>query len=296
MRSQRTVKKEIYFEGIGLHTGEHCKVWLRPAPVDHGIVFHRLDRNAMFHVNVGLVTDTAFATAIGNERVNIRTVEHLLSTLSALCIDNLFIELIGPEIPILDGSAIEISTLIMNAGYRKQRKKMPFIRILKPVILEEEKASVAIFPYDGRRITFRLFFENHFMGEQIVTIDLTEDTFIHEIAPARTFGFLKNLEYIRSKGLAKGGSLDNALVLSETAVINETGLRFPDECVRHKILDIIGDFSLVGFPIKGHIVADKAGHTINVNFLNKLLTCTKCWEVVADTVPYAIPVASYSYI
>ncbi|MBF0565606.1 MAG: UDP-3-O-acyl-N-acetylglucosamine deacetylase [Nitrospirae bacterium] len=297
MRSQRTIKKELTFEGLGLHTGVHTKVRLRPASVDTGIVFHRVNKNASFSAQVGSVIDTAFATTIGNERARVRTVEHLLATLSALSIHNLNIEVDGPEIPILDGSAIQIAELILSAGIKKQKKKMPYIRILAPIVLEDTHSSVAIYPYEGRKITFRLFFKNHFLGEQSMSLDLSEDTFIQEIASARTFGFLKDVEYLRANGLAKGGSLDNAVIFSATHVVNESGLRYADECVRHKILDSIGDFSLIPLPIEGHIVADKSGHTTNIRFLKKLLSCRECWEIANDEVEKeACPVLSYSYI
>ncbi|MBF0515958.1 MAG: UDP-3-O-[3-hydroxymyristoyl] N-acetylglucosamine deacetylase [Nitrospirae bacterium] len=297
MRTQRTIKDCIYFEGVGLHTGAYCKVTLHPAPVDTGIVFYRPCKKASLSANINTVVDTTYATTIGNERLKVRTVEHLLAVVSAMGITNLTIEVEGPEIPILDGSAHEIAKLVWDTGLRKQKKSMPYIKVLQPVVLEDDHGKVAAYPYDGRKITFRLFFKNHFLGEQLASFDIDRGSFVNEIAPARTFGFLKDVEYFRANGLAKGGSLDNALIFSETAVINESGLRFRDECVRHKILDSIGDFSLIGLPIEGHIVADKSGHTMNIKFLNKLLACSDCWEVVSDQVveKTPIPVFSYSY-
>ncbi|MBF0320318.1 MAG: UDP-3-O-[3-hydroxymyristoyl] N-acetylglucosamine deacetylase [Nitrospirae bacterium] len=296
MRSQKTIKDRIHFEGVGLHTGAYCKVTLHPAPVDTGVVFYRPCKKSSLPANINTVLDTTYATTIGNDRMKVRTIEHLLAVLSALGVGNLTIEVDGPEIPILDGSALEIANLIMDTGIRKQKKAMPYIKILQPIVLEDNHGKVAAYPYDGRKITFRLFFKNHFLGEQLLSFDLGRGSFINEIAPARTFGFLKDVEYLRANGLAKGGSLDNALIFSETSVINTSGLRFKDECVRHKILDSIGDFSLIGLPIEGHIVADKSGHTMNIKFLNKLLACSDSWEVVSDQVektPY--PVFSYSY-
>ncbi|MEO5359037.1 MAG: UDP-3-O-acyl-N-acetylglucosamine deacetylase [Nitrospirota bacterium] len=293
---QRTIKDCVYFEGVGLHTGTYCKVTLHPAPVDTGIVFYRPCKKASLTANINTVLDTTYATTIGNERLKVRTVEHLLAVISAMGITNITIEVEGPEIPILDGSSLEIAKLISETGIRKQKKMMPYIKILQPVVLEDSHGKVAAYPYDGRKITFRLFFKNHFLGEQLLSYDIDRGSFINEIAPARTFGFLKDVEYYRANGLAKGGSLDNALIFSETAVINEAGLRFKDECVRHKILDSIGDFSLVGLPIEGHIVADKSGHTMNVKFINKLLSSSECWEVVSEQVEKApYPVFSYSY-
>ncbi|MCG6551420.1 MAG: UDP-3-O-acyl-N-acetylglucosamine deacetylase [Candidatus Magnetominusculus sp. LBB02] len=296
MRSQQTIKERVHFEGVGLHTGSYCKVTLHPAPVDTGVVFYRPCKKSSMAVNISTVVDTTYATTIGGDRVQVRTVEHLLAVVSALGITNLTIEVEGPEIPILDGSAFEIARLVMDVGIKKQKKAMPYIKIHQPVVLEDEHGKVAAYPYDGRKITFRLFFKNHFLGEQLLSFDLDRDSFVNEIAPARTFGFLRDIEYFRANGLAKGGSLDNAVIFSETAVMNSSGLRFKDECVRHKILDSIGDFSLVGLPIEGHIVADKSGHTMNVKFLNKLLACSDCWEVVSgQTQQSPYPVFSYSY-
>jgi UDP-3-O-[3-hydroxymyristoyl] N-acetylglucosamine deacetylase len=294
MRTQKTISRDVYFEGFGLHTGVFCRVALRPAPVDTGIVFHRIDRNVKFTANLGSVMDTAFATTVGTERGRIRTVEHLLASLSAMNIDNAVIEVEGPEVPILDGSAMEIISLIDEAGIKKQGKKMPFIKILKPIFYEDSHASVALYPYEGRKVSFRLFFKNHFLGEQKLSMDITHDTFFKDVAPARTFGFVKDIEYFKSHGLAKGGSLQNAVMFSDTSVVNETGLRFKDECVRHKILDLVGDFSLMGLPIEGHIVADKSGHTTNIKFLSTVLAATECWQVVTDeiTAPAAF---SFSY-
>ncbi len=295
MRSQRTIKKEIYIDGIGLHTGKFCRVVLRPASKDHGIVFQRADRNITFRPKIRDIVNTAFATTIVNNDVKIQTVEHLLATISALGIDNLVIEIEGTEIPVLDGSAIEFVKLIKNAGILDQERKMPYIKITKPVFLKDTNSEIAIYPFHGRKITFRLHFKNHFLGEQKFAIELDEDSFIKGIAPARTFGFLKDVEYLLSNGFAKGGSLDNAVVFSEDTILNESSLRFKDECVRHKILDMIGDLSLIGFPIHGHIVADRSGHTTNVRFLKKLLSSTECWEVVTEPIRTSFPVFSFSY-
>ncbi|MCI4626489.1 MAG: UDP-3-O-acyl-N-acetylglucosamine deacetylase [Candidatus Magnetoovum sp. WYHC-5] len=297
MRYQRTIKKDIYISGIGLHCGQLSTLVLKPAPEDTGVVFYRKDKNVYLQAHVGQVLDTTFATTIGNERAKVRTVEHLLASLYALGIDNVYIEVDGPEIPILDGSAIEFATHIITVGIKKQKEKMPFIKITKPVTLNDgDKGNVSIYPYEGLRITFRMLFENHFLGEQVLTVDLNEEVFVTDIAPARTFGFLKDIQYFRKMGLAKGGSLENAVVFSESAVLNESGLRFTDECVRHKILDSIGDFSLIGFPIQGHIIANKSGHTMNVGFLKRLLMCSECWEVVTEREFMKMPVLSYSYV
>lgn len=282
MRLQRTLKQEVSFDGIGLHTGKHSTVTLKPAPRDTGVIFHRIDRNMVIRSHVGTVTDTAFATSLGNGNVKIKTVEHILAALAGIGIDNIVIEIDGPEIPILDGSATELVGIILKAGIAKQGKKRPCLRITKPLSMVDGHSEVAVFPYDGRRITYRIHFNHHLLGEQNISVELNEETFIKDIAPARTFGFLKDVEYMMANGLAKGGSLNNAIILSDKGVINSSGLRFKDEFVRHKVLDLIGDFSLIGFPVYGHIFANKAGHSTNIKFLKKLLSCPDSWEIVLE--------------
>jgi len=282
MRLQRTIKQEVSFEGIGLHTGNHVTVKLKPAPRDTGIIFRRNDKNTMIRANVGAVVDTAFATSLGVNGTRIKTVEHLLAAISGLGIDNLLIELNGSEIPILDGSSTELIAIILKGGIAKQGKKRPYMRIMKPVIFEDGHSEIAAFPYSGRKLTYRIHFNHHLLGEQRLSIELNEENFIKEVAPARTFGFLKDVEYLRANGFAKGGSLDNAVILGDNGILNKSGLRFKDEFVRHKMLDFIGDISLIGFPIYGHIVANKAGHSTNIKFVKRLLSSSDCWEIVAD--------------
>jgi len=287
MRLQRTIKQEVSFEGVGLHTGNHVNVKLKPAPRDTGIIFLRVDKNVMIRAHVGAVADTAFATSLGFNGTRIKTVEHILAATAGLGIDNLLIELDGSEIPILDGSSTGLIDIILKAGIAKQGKKRPFIRIIKPVILEDGHSEVAAFPYEGRKLTYRIHFNHHLLGEQMLSIELNEENFVKEVAPARTFGFLKDVEYLRANGLAKGGSLDNAVVIGENGVLNKSGLRFKDEFVRHKMLDFIGDISLIGFPVYGHIIANRAGHSTNIKFIKKLLASTDCWEIVSDIEQHA---------
>jgi len=282
MRLQRTVKQEVSFEGIGLHTGRHSSVCLKPAPRDTGILFIRKDKDSLIKASVNAVTDTAFATTIGYNGAKIRTVEHILAALAGLGIDNTFIEVNGPEIPILDGSSVGLTQLILEAGIAKQSKKRPFIRITTPILLSDGHAEIAALPFEGRRITYRIQFHHHFLGEQKLSIDLTEESFVVEIAPARTFGFLKDVEHLKANGFARGGSFDNAIILGDKGIMNSTALRFKDEFVRHKILDLIGDLSLLGFPIHGHIIANKSGHTTNLKFLKKLLSCPEYWELESE--------------
>jgi len=270
------------FEGIGLHTGRFAKVRLKPAPRDTGIIFMRTDKDIALKASIGSVTDTAFSTSLGYDGVKIRTVEHVLAALSGLGIDNLLIEVNGPEIPILDGSSLKLVSLILDSGIAKQGRKRPFLRITNPVVFTEGQAEIIALPHDGRRLTYRIFFEHHLLGEQTLSLEITEENFVKEIAPARTFGFLKDVEYLKANGFAKGGSLENAIILGTDGVLNSSGLRFKDEFVRHKMLDMIGDLSLLGFPIYGHIIANKSGHAANLKFLKKLISYQNCWEIALE--------------
>ncbi len=292
MRSQRTLQQEITFKGIGLHTGRHATVCVKPAPRDSGVVFIRKDKPAVIKATVHSVTDTAFATTIGYNGAKIRTVEHILAALAGLGIDNAVIEVNGPEIPILDGSSIGLTELILKGGIAKQGKKKPFIRVTHPIALSDGNAEIAVLPHDGRKITYRIQFQHHLLGEQQMSLDLSEESFVMEIAPARTFGFLKDVEYLKSRGLARGGSPDNAIILGDSGIINAAVLRFEDEFVRHKILDLIGDLSLLGYPIYGHIIANKSGHTTNIKFLKKFFSCPDHWELESEAVSQPVPLYS----
>lgn len=283
MRLQRTLKQEVCFEGIGLHTGKFSKVCLKPAPRDTGVLFVRTDKEMVIKASMGSVIDTAFSTTLGYNGVKIRTVEHMLAALSGLGIDNVIIEVTGPEIPILDGSSMELISIILKGGIAKQGKKRPCIKITRPKVFTDGHAEIAVFPYEGRRLTYRIHFNHHLLGAQQLSLELSEEVFAKEIAPARTFGFLKDVEYLRANGFAKGGSLDNAIILGSDGILNPSGLRFKDEFVRHKMLDLIGDFSLLGFPIIGHIFASKSGHSANLRFLKKLSANRDCWEVLSET-------------
>lgn len=282
MRLQRTIKKETSFHGIGLHTGRHTTVRLKPASRDTGIVFYRSDKGTIIRANMASVIDTSFATTIGYDGTRIKTVEHLLAAAMGLGIDNLLIEVDGPEIPILDGSSTELTGIILEAGIAKQGKKISYIKITRPVVYEDSHAHVMALPFDGTRISYSISFNHNVVGHQELTVDLTEETFVKEIAPARTFGFLRDIEALRANGLAKGGSLDNAILVGDEGILNASGLRFSDEFVRHKILDTIGDISLIGFPIQGHLLLEKAGHTANLRFLKKLMASSDSFRFISE--------------
>ena len=285
MRLQNTIAKEIFISGQGLHTGRIIAMYLRPAPRDTGVVFIRTDKgNIEIKANVSSVSDTSFATTLSFGGARVGTVEHLLAALAGLNIDNVYVELDGPEVPILDGSALHFVSSLMEAGVAKQAKSVSCIKILEPVVVTEGASQIAITPYDGTRITYRLFYTHPAFGEQKMGVDITATRFINEVAPARTFGFLRDVEMLKSKGLVKGGSLDNAIVLGDKEVINGGSLRFKNEFVRHKILDAIGDLSLIGRPIYGHIIANKSGHTLHVKLLKKLLLNRDSWEIISPAV------------
>ncbi len=282
MRFQNTLRCNVYISGVGLHTGKVINMKLKPAPRDSGIAFIRTDRgNVEIKAGVESVADTTFATNLASDGVRVGTVEHLLSALAGLSIDNLYVELDGPEIPIMDGSASYFTQKILKEGViEKQTKRVSCIRVLKPVAVTEGPRQIAIFPYEGMRITSSINYNHPMFGAQKMSVDITESNFVKEIASARTFGFLKDVKMLRSRGLAKGGSLDNAIVVGKDGVLNEGELRFENEFVRHKILDTLGDFSLMGRIIYGHIIANRTGHTLNIKLLRKLLTHTDSWEIV----------------
>jgi UDP-3-O-[3-hydroxymyristoyl] N-acetylglucosamine deacetylase len=283
MRLQNTIKNEIIIAGLGLHTGRVINMKLMPAPRDNGVVFIRTDKgNVRIKANVCFVSDTTFATTLSSEGAKVGTVEHLLAALAGLHIDNVFVEIDGPEVPIMDGSSLPFISRILEAGIAKQAKTVNFIRILEPVAVTEGPCQIAVTPYEGTRITYRVFYTHPAFGEQKMGIDITPMDFINELAPARTFGFLRDVEMLKSKGLARGGSLENAIVLGEKEVINGGELRFKDEFVRHKILDAVGDLSLIGLPIYGHIIANKSGHTLHVKLLRKLLLNRSAWEISSE--------------
>ena len=282
MRLQRTIKKELAFHGVGLHTGREVSMRLKPAPRDAGIVFMRTDKGVNINASVTEVSDTAFATTLGNGKGKIRTVEHVLAAASGLGIDNLHIEVDGPEVPILDGSAMGFVRAMKDCGLARQASNRPYLRVTRPVVFKEGQIEIAVMPYEGRRISYQIDFDHRMLGQQHMDIEIDEMSFAEEIAPARTFGFVKDVEYLQSMGLAKGGSLDNAILLDDNGVVNASGLRFDDEFIRHKVLDFIGDTSLAGLPIYGHFMVNRSGHSSNVKFLKQLLSSPECWELVTD--------------
>ena len=227
------------------------------------------------------------ATGLSRDQVSVETVEHLLSALVSLGVDNVIVELNSPEVPIMDGSAAPFVYLIQEAGIKKQAKNRKYLKIVRPVALSRGDKRIAIYPSDHFKVTYSVSYDHPLLRHQSRTLRITEDSFVDEIAPARTFTFLKDVEMLRQNGLALGGSLDNAIVLGETGVLNNA-LRFEDEFVRHKILDAVGDLALVGYPVIGHLFAHRAGHALHTEFAAKILEETHAWRFVES--PDAVPV------
>lgn len=284
MIRQRTLKTLVRATGVGLHTGRKVEITLRPAQAGTGLVFRRLDLDppGELRVSPDLVTDTLLCSALERDGVKIATVEHLMSALAGLGIDNLYIDLTGPEVPILDGSAAPFIYLLQSAGLEEQDAPKRYIRVKHPVRAEEGDKWAEFTPHDGFRLTFRIAFDHPVLRHsgQEYSIDFATDSYIREISRARTFGFMRDVEYLRSRGLALGGTLDNAVVMDEYRVINEGGLRYADEFVKHKVLDAIGDLYLVGHPIIGAFTAYKSGHGLNNKLLRALMADSTAWEWV----------------
>lgn len=282
MRLQKTISREVGFQGIGLHSGAIARIRLFPAEMDSGVVFFRSDRGVFINANISSVADTSFATTLHSNGTRIKTVEHLLAALAGLGIDNILIDIDGPEVPILDGSSRGLIEIIRSAGETRLPSPRPHLKITKPVHFREGNIEITALPHDGTMITYEIFYRHPLIGSRRLTVELGEQAFVNNIAPARTFGFLKDVEIMRDNGLAKGGSLENALILDDEGVVNPEGMRFTDEVVRHKILDLVGDLSLSGFPIFGHIIANRSGHSTNVKFVKMLLKSQDCWQIVTE--------------
>jgi UDP-3-O-[3-hydroxymyristoyl] N-acetylglucosamine deacetylase len=293
MIRQRTLKTLVRATGVGLHTGCKVEMTLRPAPPDAGIVFRRLDVEPPvdFPVSPELVTDTRLCSALERDGVKIATVEHLMSALAGLGVDNVYVDLSGPEVPILDGSAAPFVFLIQSAGLEEQAVPKRFIRVKRTVRVEEVDKWAQFSPHDGFRLTFRIDFEHPVLQRsgQEITVDLAEQSYVKEVSRARTFGFMRDVESLRSAGLARGGTLDNAVVMDEYRVLNEGGLRYADEFVKHKVLDAVGDLYLAGHPILGAFTAYKSGHGLNNKLLRTLLADATAWEWVSYTEAASTP-------
>jgi UDP-3-O-[3-hydroxymyristoyl] N-acetylglucosamine deacetylase len=282
MLKQRTLKKAISATGVGLHNGEKVTLTLRPAAADTGIVFKRVDLPQPNEIlaTPDSVHDTRLCTALEANGARVATVEHIMSALAGLGVDNVYIEVDASEIPIMDGSSGPFVYLLQEAGIVEQAAAKKFIRVRKPIEVIDGDKWVRFEPYHGFKVDFTINF-NHPVFENSgsqVNIDFAEDSYIKEISRARTFGFMHEVEYLRSNGLARGGSLDNAIVLDEYRVINADGLRYDDEFAKHKVLDAIGDLYMLGHPILGAFYAYKSGHSLNNQLLRALMKDETAWE------------------
>ena len=279
---EQTIAGPIEFSGIGLHTGERATVRVLPAPAGKGIVFRRVDLdNFEIRADVGSVARVAYATTLMNRGVWISTVEHILSALYGVGIDNAYVELDNFEVPILDGSALPFTDAIRRVGIHEQDRRKQYIRITKEFVLHDGEKSIGIYPSDKFAIQYDIDFPHPLIGRQSVNVQFTGMNYADSIAPARTFGFYHEVEKLQAGGLIRGGSLENAIVLTDTGMLNDTSLRFPDEFVRHKTLDLLGDFALIGQPVLGRLVAHRAGHALHTRFVAELLDSASHW--VTDT-------------
>ena len=277
---QRTLNKNIRFSGIGLHSGKTVNLTIKPAPINHGIKFIRKDLpdDPTIPARFNCVVDTSLATVIGSDGVIVSTIEHLMACLAGLSIDNTIIELDSYEVPVMDGSAGPFTRMIMDAGIREQAAARHFFVLKEPIELEQDGKFVGAYPDTTFKITCNIDFEHPLIRKQSCSIEVEDHIFEREISSARTFGFLHEVEYMKRYGLARGGSLDNAVVIGENDILNEDGLRYQDEFVRHKLLDCIGDFSLLGMPILAHIVTHKSGHAFNHAFLESFFKNKASWQ------------------
>ena len=284
MIKQRTLKNIIRATGVGLHSGEKVYLTLKPAPVDTGIVFCRADLDPVVQIparaeNVG---ETTMSTTLVNGDVKVDTVEHLLSAMAGLGIDNAYVELSASEVPIMDGSAGPFVFLIQSAGLQEQEAPKKFIRILREVTVEEGDKRATFVPFDGFKVSFEIDFDHPVFRDrtQSASVDFSSTSFVKEVSRARTFGFMSDIEYLRKHNLALGGSVENAIVVDADGVLNEDGLRYEDEFVKHKILDAIGDLYIIGHPLIAAFSGYKSGHAMNNQLLRQLLARPSAWEYV----------------
>ena len=296
MINQRTIKNSIKATGIWLHTGKKITLSLNPAPAETGIIFTRTDLDNKINIkacpeNVG---DTTLSTTLILNNIKVSTVEHLLSAIAGLGIDNLFVNLDGPEVPIMDGSAGPFVFLLQSAGIKEQKKPKKFIRILKPIEVKDEETGkwVKFAPFDGFKVAFTIGFDHPVFQDKThkAVLDFSTVSYVKEVSRARTFGFMRDVELLRSKNLALGGSLDNAVVVDDHRVLNADGLRYEDEFVKHKILDAVGDLYLLGKSLIGSFEGYKSGHDLNNKLLRKLIENQDAWEEVGYKTSEELPI------
>lgn len=286
MVSQRTLKNTIRATGIGVHSGEKVYLTLKPAPVDTGILFRRVDCNPVVEIpaKVNYVGNTSFCTTLVKDSVKISTIEHLLSALSGLGIDNVYVDISASEVPIMDGSSSPFVFLIQSAGIVEQEAPKKYLRVLKTVEVREGDKWARLEPFNGFKVDFSIDYDHPAIQSsgQRAQITFSLSDYTKEISRARTYGFLSDFEWLRSSNLALGASLENAIVLDESRVLNEDGLRFKDEFVRHKVLDAVGDLYLFGYSLMGAFYGYKSGHALNNKLSRALLDDTSAWDIVTS--------------
>ena len=281
MRFETTVQRAAEASGVGLHSGVPVSIRILPAPVSTGIVFLRTDLD-QFAIPASWrnVARVSYATSLMRQGVLISTTEHLLSVFYSMGIDNAFVEIDNLEVPILDGSGLPFVQLIERAGIRHYRRKRRYLRIRRPVSVEDHGKRITILPDESFRLTCEIRFEHPMVGKQSVEMEVTPERYAAEIAPARTFGFEYELDQMRNMGLIRGASLDNAVCFDRSSVLNPTGLRFADECCRHKALDLIGDLALIGKPLLGHVIAERAGHAMHAALVARIMSDPSLYEIL----------------
>ncbi len=281
---QYTLKRAVSCCGVGLHTGRTVNLTINPAPAHTGIQFLRSDLidRPIIPARVAQVIDTTLATTIGDGHHKVSTTEHLMAALLGSGIDNALVDLDSHEVPIMDGSAGPFIHLLKNGGRQRQQALRKILRITRPLSYSVGEKSIRIEPYDGFKVTGRIHFDDALISEQNYSVEVTQDRFCNEIATARTFGFVEQVEYLWQNGLALGGTLNNVIAIhwDRRSILNEEGLRFDDEFIRHKVLDVIGDIALLGSPVLGHVIADRSGHSLHLGLMQTIAKNPDCWEYV----------------
>jgi UDP-3-O-[3-hydroxymyristoyl] N-acetylglucosamine deacetylase len=281
LRFETTIQRPVEAAGIGLHSGVSVRIRVLPAPVSTGIVFVRTDLDR-FEVPASwrYVARVSYATSLMRQGVLISTTEHLLSVFYSIGIDNAFVEIDNLEVPILDGSGAPFVTLLRQAGMRYYRRKRKYLRIRRPISVEDAGKRITILPADSFRLTCETFFKHPLVGGQSLEMEVTPERYATHIAPARTFGFAYELDQMRNMGLIRGASLENAVCFDRETVMNPDGLRFPDECCRHKALDLIGDLALLGKPLLGNVIAERAGHAMHAALVSRIMSDPSLYEIL----------------
>ncbi|MFM8552118.1 MAG: UDP-3-O-acyl-N-acetylglucosamine deacetylase [Nitrospiraceae bacterium] len=282
MRQQHTIGRSVTCTGVGLHTGQPVSLTLSPAPPNTGILFvrHQVNGAVSFSASIRNLVSTELCTALSADGALVKTVEHVLAALAGLEVDNAYVELDGGEVPAMDGSAGAFVQLIRSAGIVQQERRQPYLKILRPIEIAEAGRRIAITPAATTKITCSVEYDHPMIERQTYEYNWSVSSFEQDIAGARTFAFLNEVKALWARGLAKGGSLDNTVVLSEDGIVNESGLRFKDEFARHKVLDLIGDLALLGVPVIGHLIADRSGHALHTKLVQAILSQPDSWVMV----------------